>query len=271
MSAATHEASRSYRGAGPAGQGMIHPEAGPAAAADALAAELRAAGAPERASSEKAYLKSDLEFFGVGVPAIRAVVRAWCRARPALAHDELVAVAAALWKRPVHERRMAAQMLLIQNTALLGPPDVPLIEQMLRAARTWALVDSLAAELMGALVERYPELTSVLDRWAADGDFWIRRSALLALLVPLRRGGGDFGRFSRYADQMLAEKEFFIRKAIGWVLRETAKKRPALVADWLEPRILQVSGVTLREALKPLPPATRDSLLAARDAIKATG
>ena len=81
----------------------------------------------------------------------------------------------------------------------------------------------------------------------------------------MRRGGGDFDRFSGYADQMLAEKEFFIRKAIGWILRETAKKRPALVAGWLAPRIQKVSGVTLRQALKPLPPATRDSLLAARN------
>jgi 3-methyladenine DNA glycosylase AlkD len=253
-------ATRAVAGAG-AGAGAA---AGAGAGADAITAGLRAAGTPERATREKVYLKSDLEFFGAGVPASRAIVRAWCRARPGLAHDELVAVAAALWKPPVYERRSAAQMLLIQNRSLLGSADVPLIEQMLRAARTWALVDSLAADLMGALVERYPELASVLDRWAADGDFWIRRSALLALLVPLRRGGGDFGRFSRYADQMLADKEFFIRKAIGWVLRETARKRPALVAAWLEPRIHQVSGVTLREALKPLPPATRDSLLAAR-------
>ena len=65
---------------------------------------------------------------------------------------------------------------------------------------------------------------------------------------------------------MLAEKEFFIRKAIGWVLRETAKKRPALVADWLAPRIRQVSGVTLREALKPLPPDVKTALEAARRA-----
>jgi 3-methyladenine DNA glycosylase AlkD len=235
------------------------------AEADALAAELRAAGTPDRATSEKAYLKSDLEFFGVSVPLTRSAVRAWCGARPGLSHDELVSLAAALWQRPVFERRMAAQMLLIQNPALLGPADIPFIERMLREARTWALVDSLAADLMGGLVGRCPELTSVLDRWAADSDFWIRRSALLALLGPLRRGGGDFARFSRYADQMLDEKEFFIRKAIGWILRETAKKRPALVADWLAPRIHQMSGVTLREALKPLPPPTRDSLLAARN------
>ena len=238
----------------------------PAAAADVIAAELRAAGSPERAVRERAYLKSDLDFFGVPVPVTRAAIRSWCRARPALGHDELVPVAAALWQRPVFECRMAAEMLLELNPGLLSPADVPLIERMLREARTWALVDSLAADLMGGLVERYPALAGVLDRWAADEDFWIRRSALLALVGPLRRGAGDFGRFSRYADQMLTEKEFFIRKAIGWVLRETAKKRPALVADWLAPRIRQVSGVTLREALKPLPPDVRAALDATRRA-----
>ena len=235
-----------------------------AAAADAIIAELRPAGRPERAVQEKTYLKSDLHFLGVGVPATRTVVRAWCRAHPGLGHDDLTALAASLWADPVFECRMAAQMLLIQNPDLLGPPDIPLIERMLREARTWALVDALTCDLMGPLTERHPELGTVLDRWATDPDFWIRRSALLSLLLPLRRGAGDFDRFSRYADQLLDEKEFFIRKAIGWVLRETAKKRPELVAAWLEPRITRVSGVTLREAIKPLPEPTRSALLALR-------
>jgi 3-methyladenine DNA glycosylase AlkD len=232
------------------------------AAADAITAELRAAGRPERAVQEKAYLKSDLDFFGVGVPATRTVIRAWCRAHPGLGHDHLTALAASLWANPVFEFRMAAEMLLIQKPDLLGPPDIPLIERMLREARTWALVDALTCDLMGPLTERHPELAAVLDRWAIDPDFWIRRSALLSLLLPLRRGAGDFDRFSRYADQMLAEKEFFIRKAIGWVLRETAKKRPDLVTAWLEPRITHLSGVTLREAVKPLPEPARATLLA---------
>ena len=95
------------------------------AEADALAAALRAAGSPDRAVRERAYLKSDLEFSGVSVPLTWAAVRAWCRARPALAHDELVPLAAALWKRPVFERRMAAQILLIQNSAYLARPTSP--------------------------------------------------------------------------------------------------------------------------------------------------
>jgi 3-methyladenine DNA glycosylase AlkD len=70
-------------------------------------------------------------------------------------------------------------------------------------------------------------------------------------------------RFLRYADAMLDEREFFIRKAIGWVLRELARGRPELVVDWLTPRIARVSGVTLREAVRHLPAPDRDALVAA--------
>ena len=62
---------------------------------------------------------------------------------------------------------------------------------------------------------------------------------------------------------MLDEREFFIRKAIGWVLRETGKLRPDLVREWLAPRIDRVAGLTLREAVKYLPPDDREALMAA--------
>jgi len=233
--------------------------------------ELRDLGTPERAAGTKAYLKSDLAFTGTTVPATRSVIRSWCRARPALTREELTAAAGELWARPVFECRLAAVELLDARATLLRPGDAVMIEEMLRTARTWALVDTLAEHVMGGLVERYPELTATLDRWAGDDDFWLRRSAMLALLRPLRRGGGDFDRFSRYADQMLEEKEFFIRKAIGWILRDTAKRRPVLVAEWLEPRAHRASGVTIREAVKPLPPAVRDQLMAAYRAGRKAG
>jgi 3-methyladenine DNA glycosylase AlkD len=237
----------------------------------AIEASLRSLGTPQRAASEKAYLKSDLEFTGTPVPAIRAVVRAWCRARPDLTRAELIAVTEALWARPVHECRMAALELLTARAGLLRAGDAALIERMLRTARTWALVDGLASNVMGTLTERHPGVTADLDRWAGDDDFWLRRSAMLALLVPLRRGEGDFDRFARYADQMLEEREFFIRKAIGWILRDTAKRRPELVAAWLESRAHRASGVTLREAVKPLPPGVAARLLASRSGERRRG
>src|SRR5207245_10403294 len=80
----------------------------------------------------------------------------------------------------------------------------------------------------------------------------LRRSAMLALLRPLRRGDVDFTRFARDAEAMRPEREFFIRKAIGWVLRETGKKRPEVVYQWLLSRCGVASGVTVREAVKYL-------------------
>lgn len=182
-----------------------------------------------------------------------------------LDHDDVIAVAEGLWSEPVHERRMAAVEVLAHNVDRLGYDDVVLLERLLREARTWALVDGLAASVVGTLVEGDERFAAVLDRWAADEDFWMRRSALLAHLVPLRRGGGDFERFGRYADAMLHEREFFVRKAIGWVLRDTARRRPGLVYAWLLPRAARLSGVTLREAVKPLREEQRAAVMAARD------
>jgi 3-methyladenine DNA glycosylase AlkD len=226
--------------------------------------ELRAEGSPERAVQEKAYLKSRLDHYGVSVPAVRAVARGVAKRRPPLERDDLLALVEALWAGTVYERRRVAVELLELSGDRLQPADAGLIERLLRESQTWALVDELAAMVVGPLVERHPELDVVLDRWAGDPDFWIRRSALLALLVPLRRGGGDFPRFFRYAETMLEEKEFFIRKAIGWVLRDTGRKRPDLVYAWLLPRAGRASGVTLTEAVKPLSPAQRAAVLAAR-------
>jgi hypothetical protein len=161
-----------------------------AAAASQVVTALLPQADSERAGQAKRYLKSDLDFLGVSVPAIRSA-------------------------GPTSTRSPAISRAPI---ALVHPDAWPLI-----------------------------------DAWAADEDFWVRRSALLTLLPGIRRGRLDHERFERYATPMLAEKEFFIRKAIGWVLREAAKKDPAYVAAWTRGHLDQMSGVTFREAVRRLP------------------
>jgi 3-methyladenine DNA glycosylase AlkD len=235
----------------------------PSEQADLLTDELRAVGNPDRAAQEKAYLKSDLEFFGESVWEIRRVAKAFASGAPLLAHDDLNALVEALWAEPIFERRMASVVLLELHPKLLGPADLPLIERRLRESRTWALVDALATDVVGGILARSPvEVTPVLDRWATDLDFWVRRASLLAELRPLR-DGGDLAPFLGRADAMLDEKEFFIRKAVGWVLREVGKRRPADVVAWLAPRTGRASGVTMREAVKYLPSADAERLMTA--------
>lgn len=209
---------------------------------------------PVRAAGEQAYLKSQREFLGVTVPVARKVVATEIARHRLTEHADVVAVAACCWEHPSFDARRAAVEILTSCHELLGPDDLPVVESMLRDAETWALVDGLAAKVAGSIMTRYPDATGpVLDRWATDPDsFWLRRSAMLALLEELRAGRGDWERFCRYADAMLGEQEFFIRKAIGWVLRDTSRRRPDLVWAWVEPRLDAMSGVTRREALKYL-------------------
>jgi len=235
----------------------------PTALANQLERSLAAVGTPERAAQEKRYLKSDLTFLGATVWQIRAEVKAAARTVPELDHDRLLAWAEALWSRPVFERRMAATVLLELRTDLLTVDDLPFIEGELRESHTWALVDRLAVDVVGAILAADAEQTPrVLDRWSADDDFWIRRTALLAWLRPLRHGA-PLDRFLGYAEAMLDEKEFFIRKAIGWVLRDVGKRRPAEISAWLAPRTGRASGVTMREAVKYLPDHDRVRLMTA--------
>jgi 3-methyladenine DNA glycosylase AlkD len=201
-------------------------------------------GTAERATQEKRYLKSDLEHFGVVVPVMRRLVKPFGKRIGDRA--ELIATCDALWGRGVYELRFAATLLLAQRVELLTARDLPWLQRLVREAKTWALVDNLAPFVVGKLA------SGDLDAWAAHDDFWVRRAALLALLLPLRAGAGDWERFTRYADAMLEEREFFIRKAIGWILREASRKTPDRVYAWLLPRAHRAAGLTVREATKYL-------------------
>ena len=209
---------------------------------------------PERAAWQQAYLKSQREFLGVSTPEARRVVKAAVADADVKRREDVMAVVEACWEQVLFDARSAAIEILTLCREVLMPSDLVVIEAMIVDAETWAILDGLATKVVGSIVERHPAETGpVLDRWAADPDsFWLRRASMLALLDQLRAGGGDWDRFCRYADGMLHEREFFIRKAIGWVLRETSKRRPDMVREWVEPRLDSMSGVTRREALKYL-------------------
>jgi len=222
-----------------------------------ILAELRAQADPVRAEGEKRYLKSDFAHIGVTVPVLRKVAVSAVKAEPA--RDELLGLAQVLWDetdagRPVHEARMAAIEVLVKRAALLEPRDMAMAEALVRDSASWVYVDNIAERIVGGLVTRNPELATVLDAWVADPYMWIRRTAVLALLPGVRTGDPDLGRISRFGDALIGEREFFIRKALGWVLREHSKKDPAWVVRWVEPRLGVISGVTLREAVRRLPP-----------------
>ena len=234
----------------------------PGTLAAALRARLAEHGTPRRAAGEQRYLKSSLTHLGVATPELRRETHRLLRE-----HDldlaGRVALVTALWKEPVHELRRAGVEILVDSAAQLDASHLALVERLLREARTWALVDPLAINVAGAVVACDPGAQATLDRWITDDDFWIRRSALLAHLPSLRADPSRFAAFATHADRVLDEREFFVRKAIGWVLREVARRTPRAVVGWLAPRTQRASGVTIREAIKHLPEADAARLMAA--------
>ncbi len=206
-------------------------------------------------------MKSDLEFIGVAAKPLRLVAREFLERHPGIDHSQLTELVRSLWEQPVFEIRAVAVALLERRIRSLDVADLDLVEELLRQSHTWALVDWLCTKVAAPLVEGDPGMTAaVLERWSRDDDFWLRRASLLAQLPALRAAAGDFELFASFAAGMVGEKEFFIRKAIGWVLRDVSKKRPQLAYEFLSEHIHEVSGLTLREGSKYLPEAQRDEL-----------
>ncbi len=237
-----------------------------AALADSIDRRLSEQGDQTRAAAERRYLKSSLVHYGVRVPDTRRTVRAALAEHTPLDRAEAIELVLLLWDG-VFERRRAALEVLVGHAGQLEPEDLPLVADLARQARTWALVDELAISVAGTVLASRPDdpqVRATLRRWSQDEDFWVRRCALLAPLRVLRSlprepapltptQAAVLSEWDRCSEAMVDEKEFFIRKAIGWVLREVSKGRPDYVREWLERFGDRASGVTRREAVKYLP------------------
>ncbi len=221
-------------------------------------------GTRQRAIQEKRYLKSELRFLGVTVPLIRREAKRFVREHPGLTRRELKALVTALFETEVHELRSLAIAVLELSSERLQPGDAAWLIALVRAAPTWAHVDWLAVKVLGALVERDVSLLRALERWTRDENLWVRRAALLALHDPLLAGTGNFAAFERLALPLLGEREFFIRKAIGWVLRSTAKRTPERTIAFVERHGPQMAALTFREATRNLSQAQQARLQALR-------
>ena len=232
----------------------------PAAARRFFERRYREAGSPARAATGKAYLKSELRVYGTTVPEIRRAANDFARQHRELTRTQLRGIVDELWSTGVYELRSAGIALLSRNATLLTERDLPWLIGFVRRSKTWAHVDWLAADVIGGVVGESTTALRRLPSWARDDNFWVRRTALLAQLRQLSRERGDFDLFAGLAAGMLDEREFFIRKAIGWVLREVSKKRRRLVFDFLREHRSEVSGLTLSEGAKYLPAAQRRAL-----------
>lgn len=217
---------------------------------------LAAAGDPERARAQQAYMKSAMPFHGIGAPALKALLRPLL-ADPAYrmgSREEWEATVRELWDGATHrEERYAALALTGHRTcrAWQDPQALPLYEHLVTTGAWWDLVDPVASDRVGPILLRFPEeVAPVVRRWAVGDDLWLRRTAILSQLKARERT--DTGLLHDCIEPNLADASFWIRKAIGWALRSYARSDPAWVRAEVARCGSRLSGLSRREALKHL-------------------
>lgn len=213
--------------------------------------ELACRADPAKAPKMQQYVKSPLPFYGVQSAGQKAVWRIVRNDFPALNWDDYEETVKTLWFRAErHEEKYLALSILNGYPKHRIPRAMSLYETLLESCWNWDLLDGIAGGSVGRLLVKDPSLESWLVKWSQSGNFWMRRAALIGQLNLKDRTNARL--LFRFCEKMAHEKEFFIRKAIGWALRQYARTDPNAVKNFVGRMGDRLSGLSRREALKHL-------------------
>ena len=225
----------------------------------AVRAAFAGAGDPERAAQQQAYMKSALPFVGIGAPALEALLRPLLVEHRFVDRGSWEAAVLELWDDATHREEWYAALALVRHPAYrpwMDPDLLPLLEHLVRTGAWWDVVDEVAAHPVGqVLLDHRRDVTPRMDDWSVDDDsLWVRRTAMLS---QLRHGAAtDTDLLARVLvanlDDTAYGREFFIRKAVGWALRQHARTDPSWVRTFVRTHDDRLSGLSRREALKHL-------------------
>lgn len=206
---------------------------------------------PSRALSMAAYMKQRFVFFGIPTPLRRTTVKPLIASLGKIPDaDDVMKIAQTLWQFDERECQYVAVDILVKFAGQLQARHEPQLAELVQQKSWWDSVDLLASRVYGRLCHNAPELLGRIDGYATHKNLWLRR---VAILVQLNEGAQtDRTRLSYALVSNLADTDFFIRKAMGWALRQFARTDPQWVQQWLIEHADQVSGLTRREALKHL-------------------
>jgi 3-methyladenine DNA glycosylase AlkD len=215
---------------------------------------LARAGDPERAAAMRAYMKSALPYRGVPSPDQRCIWRTVFPQFPIADPESWQATILVLWRGAAYrEERYAAMALAGERRydAWQTLEAIPMYEELIVTGAWWDYVDTIAAHRIGHLLETHPAaMRPLLRRWSRDEHLWKRRTAILAQLTFKERT--DTRLLFACIDANLADTAFFIRKAIGWALRQYARTDPEAVSAYVRRHASRLSGLSRREATKHL-------------------
>jgi 3-methyladenine DNA glycosylase AlkD len=217
---------------------------------DRLPATFRAAADPVKAATMRAYMREQFPFLGIPGPLQKALTREVLAGVGRPTEEDLRAVSLGCWELPEREYQYFACGWLRRHAKICSAQFLGTARHLIATKAWWDTVDSLAAHVVGPLVLRHAELVSTMDAWIRDENLWLVRTAILHQLGY--REATDSGRLYRYCTVQATHPDFFIRKAIGWALREYGKTEPTSVRSFVLAHEARLAPLSVREAMKNL-------------------
>lgn len=207
-------------------------------------------GDPEIARGQKDYLLGKFEFYGIKKPVLQALVKDFFKEDGLPDRSDFAAVVRLCWEQPQREWHYVGMALARKFVKKAEPEDLKLYEYMITNQSWWDTVDEIAVHMVGPFFTKYPELIRPeTERMMRSDDFWLQRTAILFQRNYKDETDGEL--LFEYCARLAGEKEFFIRKVIGWALREYSKYNPKAVTDFVAKTPLQ--PLSKKEALRLIP------------------
>lgn len=201
----------------------------------------------ENALPMKAYMRNQFEFFGIKSMPRRELSVAYLKSKPLPEADELKKMVKELWKLPERELQYFAIELLIKSKKQWTSSDADFHLYLITHKSWWDTVDFLAGHIVGPWFKLYPgQIKPVTGSWNRSENIWLQRMSLLFQLKYKKET--DTVLLTKYIQHLSRSKEFFVQKAIGWVLREYSKTNPAWVKKFLKEN--ELMPLSKREAMK---------------------
>jgi 3-methyladenine DNA glycosylase AlkD len=218
---------------------------------ESLRGELASRGDADKARAMQAYMKSTMPYRGISLPELRAVCKQVFAEHPLTSCEQWQEAVLRVWRNAAfrEERYAAIELLLLKRHRECWTPQLmPVLEELITSGAWWDLVDPIAP-VIGDLLHRYPnQVRPQMRGWSTDPDIWKRRMSIICQLSLKRET--DLDLLYSNIEPNLSDREFFIRKAIGWALRQYAWTDPKEVARYVAAHESRLSGLSRREALK---------------------
>jgi 3-methyladenine DNA glycosylase AlkD len=213
---------------------------------------LRAVANPARARAMQAYMKSATPYLGVQSPGVKAVCKDVFSRHPLGSFDVWRRTVLGLWREATYrEERYVAIALTGFNAyrRFQTPAAIAMYEEIITTGAWWDYVDEVAVRRVGPMLLTHRDAVRPrILAWSRSDDLWKRRTAIICQVVA--HGHTDLELLYACIEPNLREREFFIRKAIGWSLRAYAWSDPREIAAYVDRNGDRMSGLSRREALK---------------------